>query len=175
MPAMNETAFTLDTLKTPIGVALIACDAEGALRILDWQEHDARMRRLVGRQYHGAVHLNPGRIPAAMRTALSAYFAGDLTSIDALPCAFGGSDFQRRVWAALRAIPAGTTLTYGALAANLKLSPASARAVGLANGANPISVVLPCHRLIGKDGSLTGYGGGLERKEWLLRHEGARP
>ncbi|MBP6819213.1 methylated-DNA--[protein]-cysteine S-methyltransferase [Ferrovibrio sp. MS7] len=169
---MSDPAFTLDTIKTPIGTALIASDDQGHLRILDWEEHEARMRRLAVRQYKAGLHLTPGHAPAALRKQLMAYFCGDLRSIDALPCAFEGTAFQQRIWQALRAIPAGKTLTYGALAKRLKLSPASARAVGLANGANPISVVIPCHRLIGADGSLSGYGGGLHRKEWLLRHEG---
>jgi methylated-DNA-[protein]-cysteine S-methyltransferase len=101
-----------------------------------------------------------------------AYFAGDLSAIERLAVVTGGTDFQREVWAALRRIPAGRTLSYGALATQLG-RPKAVRAVGLANGANPIGIVVPCHRVIGADGSLTGYGGGLERKRWLLAHEGA--
>lgn len=171
--AMNGAVFTLDTLQTPIGMALIATDDQGHLRILDWQEHEARMRRLVGRQYKGGLDLVPGRAPAAIRKSLAAYFSGELNSVDTIPCAFGGTDFQRQVWLALREIPTGTTLSYGAMATRLGLPPSTARAVGLANGANPISVVVPCHRLIGANSALTGYGGGLHRKQWLLRHEGA--
>ncbi len=85
--------------------------------------------------------------------------------------AAGGTDFQRRVWAALREIPSGTTRTYGDIAAELG-EPGAARAVGLANGANPVAIVVPCHRVIGSAGALTGFGGGLERKRWLLEHEG---
>jgi methylated-DNA-[protein]-cysteine S-methyltransferase len=96
---------------------------------------------------------------------------GKLDAIDTIPVDTGGTDFQRTVWQALRGIPAGTTLSYGALAAKIGC-PRSVRAVGHANGANPISVVIPCHRLIGADGTLTGYGGGLGRKRWLLAHEG---
>ncbi len=84
----------------------------------------------------------------------------------------GGTEFQRRVWAELRAIPPGSTRTYGELAARLG-GPNASRAVGLANSQNPLSIVVPCHRLVGSDGSLTGYAGGLARKQWLLRHEGA--
>ena len=84
-----------------------------------------------------------------------------------------GTPFQRAVWAALRRIPAGETLSYGQLAAQIG-KPKAVRAVGLANGSNPVGVVVPCHRVIGADGSLTGYGGGLPRKLWLLEHEGAR-
>ena len=104
------------------------------------------------------------------RALSAAYFKGDLTAIDGLKVANGGTDFQRAVWKALRAIPAGGTITYGALAARLG-RPKAARAVGLANGANPIAIVVPCHRVVGADGSLTGYGGGMARKQWLLAHE----
>eukprot|EP01035_Chromulina_nebulosa_P066292 gene66292-90729_t len=106
-----------------------------------------------------------------MRTALSRYFAGDLAQLDGITCHIPGTPFQNKVWTALRTIPAGTTLSYGTLAAQLGV-PTAMRAVGHANGANPLSVVVPCHRLIGANGSLTGYGGGLERKRWLLMHEG---
>jgi methylated-DNA-[protein]-cysteine S-methyltransferase len=100
---------------------------------------------------------------------LRAYFAGSLTRFD-VPLETGGTPFQRRVWQALLAIPYGTTTTYGRLAAELG-DPRAMRAVGLANGRNPISIIVPCHRVIGADGSLTGYGGGLPRKQWLLAHE----
>ena len=100
---------------------------------------------------------------------LRAYFAGALTRFD-VPLETGGTPFQRRVWQALLAIPYGTTTTYGKLAAELG-DPRAMRAVGLANGRNPISIIVPCHRVIGADGSLTGYGGGLPRKQWLLAHE----
>ena len=106
----------------------------------------------------------------AVSAALEAFFAGRLQAIDAVAVHTGGTAFQRRVWAALRAIPAGTTTTYGRLAAALG-QPTASRAVGLANGANPVVIVVPCHRVIGADGTLTGYGGGIERKRWLLDHE----
>jgi O-6-methylguanine DNA methyltransferase len=104
--------------------------------------------------------------------ALAAYFAGTVTALDGLPVARIGSEFQRRVWAALRQIPAGETRSYGQLAAAIG-QPTASRAIGLANGANPIGIVVPCHRVIGSGGALTGYAGGVERKAWLLRHEGA--
>ena len=104
--------------------------------------------------------------------ALGRDFTGELHALDALPVATGGSAFQRRVWRALRDIPPGTTISYAELALRVE-RPSAFRAVGLANGANPIGIVVPCHRVIGSDGSLTGYGGGLERKRWLLAHEGA--
>jgi O-6-methylguanine DNA methyltransferase len=116
--------------------------------------------------------LTPGEPPAELTGALAAYFAGTVTALDGLPVARIGSEFQRRVWAALRQIPAGETRSYGQLAAAIG-QPTASRAIGLANGANPIGIVVPCHRVIGSGGALTGYAGGVERKAWLLRHEGA--
>jgi methylated-DNA-[protein]-cysteine S-methyltransferase len=101
---------------------------------------------------------------------LQRYFDGDITVIDTIRVTFSGTLFQTKVWSALRTIPGGTTLSYGALAARIG-APKAARAVGLANGSNPIALVVPCHRVIGSDGTLTGYGGGLPRKRWLLDHE----
>ena len=103
---------------------------------------------------------------------LAEYFAGSRTEFD-LPLAPSGSPFQLAVWAELARIPYGVTVSYGAVATAIGKSLLASRAVGLANGRNPISIIVPCHRVIGADGSLTGYGGGLDRKEWLLRHEGA--
>jgi methylated-DNA-[protein]-cysteine S-methyltransferase len=118
------------------------------------------------------VVLRGARAPQDLRTALSGYFKGDLDRLTAIRWRVAGTPFQQKVWNALPKIPAGTTMSYGALAAKLK-SPNAMRAVGHANGSNPISVVIPCHRLIGANGSLIKYGGGLERKRWLLKHEGA--
>src|SRR5205085_7604314 len=106
-----------------------------------------------------------GPTPRAIRAAIEAYSDGDLAAIDKLPVKTGGTPFQREVWRLLRLIPAGKTTTYGKLAARLG-APNAARAVGMANGANPIGVIVPCHRVIGADSSLTGYGGGIARKEW---------
>jgi methylated-DNA-[protein]-cysteine S-methyltransferase len=166
MPAI----FHLDRLKTPIGIALLVTDDDGALRALDWAEYDLRMRELLRLQC-GAVELKTARAPAAVKTALSAYFKGDLDRLAEIAWRVGGTAFQRKVWNALPKIRVGSTMSYGALAAKLG-APRAMRAVGHANGSNPISVVVPCHRLIGADGSLVKYGGGLERKRWLLRHEG---
>src|SRR6266436_1402081 len=168
MPA-NET-FRLDRLETPIGVALLVTDADGVLRALDWEDYAPRMRELL-RLHYGSVTLNEARAPREMRAALTAYFKGDLASLATIAWRVAGTPFQQKVWSALAKIPAGRTLSYGALAAKLG-RPTAMRAVGHANGSNPISVVVPCHRLIGADGSLVKYGGGLERKRWLLRHEG---
>ncbi|WP_416666490.1 methylated-DNA--[protein]-cysteine S-methyltransferase [Egbenema bharatensis] len=106
--------------------------------------------------------------PAA-KQQLSAYFAGTLTEFD-LPLQLQGTPFQQRVWAALQTIPYGSTLSYGELAQKIG-QPKASRAVGLANGRNPVSIIVPCHRVIGANGKLTGYGGGVERKQWLLNHE----
>ena len=114
--------------------------------------------------------LAEGRAPAHIRGALTSYFEGEITAIDRVPVETNGTPFQRQVWAALREIPAGTTTSYGALAARIG-NPNASRAVGLANGSNPIGIVVPCHRVIGASGKLTGYGGGLDRKRWLLEHE----
>jgi methylated-DNA-[protein]-cysteine S-methyltransferase len=110
---------------------------------------------------------DPAGEPFASAAAqLTAYFAGELSEFD-LPLAPDGTQFQRQVWSALRQIPYGTTMSYGELADKLG-KPGASRAVGLANGRNPIAIVVPCHRVIGSDGSLTGYGGGLDRKQFLL-------
>jgi len=163
-------SFGLDRLDTPIGTALLVTDADDVLCALDWQDYEARMRQLL-RLQHGASDLNEKLAPQGIRSALSAYFDGDLVALGAVRTRLGGTPFQRKVWTALLGIPPGTTMSYGALAARLGV-PRAARAVGHANGANPLSVVIPCHRLIGSDGSLVKYGGGLHRKRWLLAHEG---
>jgi len=162
--------FGLDRLPTPIGIALLVTDTQGALRALDWHDYEHRMRELL-RLHYGTVDLNDQPAPTQMRTALSRYFEGDLGQLSGIAWRIAGTPFQQKVWTALAQIPAGTTMSYGAMAAKIDM-PKAIRAVGHANGSNPISVVLPCHRLIGADGSLVKYGGGLERKRWLLRHEG---
>ncbi len=168
----NKLVFDLDRLEVPIGTMLVVTDAEGRLRALDWEEYESRMRRLLRVQYGpDRVEVRDGRMPATVRDALTAYFGGALSAIDALPVATAGTPFQREVWKALRTIPAGETRSYSALARDIA-RPLAVRAVGLANGSNPIGVVVPCHRVIGKNATLTGYGGGLERKRWLLTHEG---
>ena len=166
--------FWIDRTETPIGELVLVVDHEGALRAVDWTDHEQRMQQLLRLQYGSSVsiELEEKRDPHGVTAALHSYFTGKLAAIDTLPVATGGTAFQRSVWAALREIPCGTTISYGQLAARLG-NPAAVRAVGLANGANPIGVVVPCHRVIGANGSLTGYGGGIERKRWLLQHEGA--
>jgi methylated-DNA-[protein]-cysteine S-methyltransferase len=167
----NILPFFVDRLPTPIGDLLIVADDEGNLRATFWTDHEQDLQRMLRRHYPGTpVELLPERNPHGLTDAIARYFAGELHAIDALPVMTAGTPFQREVWSALREIPCGTTTSYGQLAARLG-RPAAVRAVGLANGANPIGVVVPCHRVIGANGSLTGYGGGIERKRWLLDHE----
>jgi methylated-DNA-[protein]-cysteine S-methyltransferase len=163
--------FTVDALPSPVGAILVVTDSQHRLRGLGWEDREDRLRRDLTRIYRRPPELVRGAAPAAIRRALQRYFAGKLQAIDEIPVQTGGTPFQSNVWRALRRIPAGTTLSYGRLASRLRC-PLAVRAVGFANGSNPISIVVPCHRLIGGDGSLTGYGGGLERKRWLLAHEG---
>jgi len=162
--------LSVDRLPTPIGELVILEDDSGHLRSVDWTDHEPRLDRLLRQRYGTAFRLEPRRIPGALATSLSAYFKGNLSAIESLPVMTDGTAFQREVWSALRAIPCGTTISYGELARRIG-RPAAVRAVGLANGSNPIGIVVPCHRVIGANGSLTGYGGGLHRKRWLLEHE----
>lgn len=162
---MTSTTRTRVTIASPVGPLTMVAE-DGRLTGLFMQVH-----RHAPPEEERGLPGDPAAAPfAAAARQLDAYFAGELTSFD-LPLALAGTPFQRRVWAALREIPYGQTVTYGQLAARLG-SPAASRAVGLANGKNPVSIVVPCHRVIGSDGSLTGYGGGLERKRFLLDLEG---
>jgi methylated-DNA-[protein]-cysteine S-methyltransferase len=170
MNAKLPETFGLDRLETPIGTALLVTDSDGVLRALDWEGYEPRMKQLLRLQY-GAVVLQDARTPKDMRAALTGYFKGDLDRLKTIRWRVAGTPFQHKVWTSLPKIPAGKTMSYGALAAKLG-APKAMRAVGHANGSNPISIVVPCHRLIGADGSLIKYGGGLERKRWLLAHEG---
>jgi methylated-DNA-[protein]-cysteine S-methyltransferase len=172
MTARPPERFRLDRVSTPIGTALVVTDEEGFLRFFDWSDHEDRMRALVRRYYGDRMRLEDGRAPARVREALSAYFAGEIDALNGLPWKSEGTDFQLSVWRALCDIPVGETISYAELARRIG-RPKAVRAVGLANGANPVGLVAPCHRVIGTNGTLTGYGGGLHRKRWLLRHEGA--
>ena len=172
-PRTKQTLYA-DRLESAIGTLLLIHDREGHLRALDFHDFESRMRRLL--RLHYGVEGNDFAIedraaPAPIRRGISDYFLGDLCAINSIPVTTGGASFQRKIWAALRTIQAGTTLSYGALARQLG-RPNTVRAVGLANAANPVAIVIPCHRVIGTDGSLTGYGGGISRKRWLLVHEG---
>lgn len=154
---------------SPIGPLQLISNVEGMLLTLDFSDYEPRMLRLL-QLHHGPSELVDGAAPAPIVQGIEAYFAGDIAAVEAIPVATGGTAFQRAVWAALRGIPAGSTVGYGQLAALLG-RPGASRAVGLANGANPVAIVVPCHRVIGANGTLTGYGGGLHRKRWLLDHE----
>jgi methylated-DNA-[protein]-cysteine S-methyltransferase len=171
MTSKPPERLRLDRLATPIGESLIVTDDAGYLRALDWADRESGMIRLL-RLHYGSVVPEPGAAPENVKHLLRRYFDGELGCLGSVEWRTAGTPFQRTVWAALTTIASGEILSYGALAAKLG-RPKSVRAVGLANGANPISVVVPCHRVIGADGSLTGYGGGIERKRWLLTHEGA--
>jgi methylated-DNA-[protein]-cysteine S-methyltransferase len=169
----NQVVFSLDRIPTPLGEMLVVTDAEERLRAADFWDYEPRMLRLLRLHYgEGGFALRPGSAPPELRARLDDYFAGDLRAIDDIGVTTSGTEFQRAVWAALRTIRAGETLSYGELAIRLQ-RPRAVRAVGLANGSNPVSVIVPCHRVIGSDKSLTGYGGGIQRKRWLLTHEGA--
>ena len=159
--------FNLSRAPTPLGEAMIVSDDAGALRLFYWDDPSHRWEAALRRRY-GEVSLTERK--SAFGRELARYFDGDIAVLDTMTVAFNGSPFQNRVWSALRRIPGGTTISYGALARKIS-APNAVRAVGLANGQNPIGLIVPCHRVIGSDGSLTGYGGGLERKRWLLEHE----
>ncbi len=169
MTEQPDMHLTLDRIPSPVGEVLVVTDADGAVRALDFHDYEARLRLLLRRHY-GEVVLTDGRAPEPVRRAVETWFGGDLNAFDAITVRTGGTDFQRAVWKALRDIPTGETRTYGQLAAAIG-APKAVRAVGLANGANPVGVIVPCHRVIGANGTLTGYAGGLERKRWLLAHE----
>jgi methylated-DNA-[protein]-cysteine S-methyltransferase len=173
---MAARTFFVEHIDTPTGPMRVVSDDAQRLRAVDWTDHETRMLKLLRRHYGpDAVSLRAAARRSHAADALAAYFAGDLDAIESLAAETNGTAFQRTVWTALRAIPAGRTTSYGALAAAIG-RPHAVRAVGAANGANPIAIVIPCHRVIGANAALTGYGGGLQRKRWLLAHErGARP
>jgi methylated-DNA-[protein]-cysteine S-methyltransferase len=156
---------------TPIDALTLAAKA-GRLCLVHFGEREAPVRATLQRWYPGeTIERRPD--PGGVATALAKYFSGQLDILDAIDVELNGTPFQLRVWRALRGVRAGHTASYSEIAAAIG-APAAVRAVGAANGANPVAVVVPCHRIIGSDGTLTGYGGGLRRKEWLLRHEGCR-
>ncbi len=160
-------------LATPLG-DMLALDAGDGLCALEFTGPKVRLPRLEARlrRYFPPHAIVDRDTPAIQRTRawLDAYFAGASADISDLRLDMRGAAFEQRVWSALRAIPPGKTTSYGAIAKALGSAGAS-RAVGMANGANPIAIIVPCHRVIGASGSLTGYGGGLERKTWLIDHE----
>jgi methylated-DNA-[protein]-cysteine S-methyltransferase len=157
------------TYATPIGRLNLAVHA-GKLLVCCFEEHWEAERRILER-WHGLLDIQEGEPPRPIQRCLDAYFAGKLDALDNIPVDPVGTAFQRKVWAALRRVPAGKTASYLELAKTVGCD-GGARAVGAANGANPVCLVIPCHRIIRADGSLCGYGAGVHRKEWLLRHEG---
>jgi len=162
--------LALSRLDSPVGRIYFAAD-DSALRALEFYDSEAQLRTKLERTLPGARFASgPG--PSFVVDALGAYFAGDVGALEGVSAEGAGTPFQRKVWAALRTIPPGQTISYRTLADRVGC-PGSFRAVGAANGQNPVSLVVPCHRVIAADGTLCGYGGGLWRKEWLLRHEGA--
>ena len=162
----------IEELDTPIGTLLVV-EGDDAVHAVDFADSRGRMLRALHRQLGPELTLLPSERSLPTGRALRRYFEGQLNALDALPVRSSGSPLQRAVWQALRAIPVGTTTSYGALAARLG-RPRASRAVGMANARNPVALIVPCHRVIGADGSLTGYAGGLSRKRWLLEHERAR-
>jgi methylated-DNA-[protein]-cysteine S-methyltransferase len=154
------------TIPSPIGDLTLA--ARGLrVCVLHFGADHGEVRRALTRWYPGAaVEAHPD--PGGAASALDRYFAGDLGALDGVDVELHGTPFQRRVWEALRQVRAGRTASYGDIARTI----GAASAVRAANGANPVALVVPCHRIIGASGTLTGYGGGLDRKRWLLRHEG---
>ena len=167
---MSERFYS-ERFHTPTGWMLIVTDSEQRLRAAEWEDKVHRLERSLRLHYgENGFQLQAVRTKSAARLALEAYFAGELAAIEAIRTQTRGTDFQRLVWSALRDIAAGATVSYGQLATTIG-RPAAVRAVGAANGANPIPIIVPCHRVIGADASLTGFGGGIERKRWLLAHE----
>jgi methylated-DNA-[protein]-cysteine S-methyltransferase len=162
--------FFREIIESPIGsISLVTRD--GKLCALDFEDYENRMHKLLAR-YRGEYELIRGSDGTGIAGRVRSYFDGELTAIDDIETDTGGTEFQQQCWQALRDIPAGSTASYGEQAMIIG-RPKAVRAVGLANGSNPVALVIPCHRVIGANGTLTGYGGGLWRKEWLLKHEGA--
>jgi methylated-DNA-[protein]-cysteine S-methyltransferase len=159
-----------DRIATPLGdMVLLARDH--VLLLLEFADTGDRVAQEIAKRFpHETIQATDD--PFGFSSRVRRYIAGELSAIEGIATDGGGTDFQKRVWAELKRIPCGTTISYGELARRLGDKNAM-RAVGLANGRNPVSIVVPCHRVIGADGSMTGYGGGMERKVWLLRHEGA--
>jgi len=159
----------LDHIATPIGTLLLVADG-AHMCSLDFADEEPSLLKLLQKRY-GQVRLQPTTNPSGFSDLIRRYFAGDYRSIEAIPVSTGGTPFQQQIWHELRTIPPGTTATYGEIAAKVG-RPRAYRAIGATNACNPIVIVIPCHRVIGADASLTGYGPGLARKQWLLQHEG---
>ncbi|UBF29237.1 methylated-DNA--[protein]-cysteine S-methyltransferase [Kovacikia minuta CCNUW1] len=163
------TELLIDRVDSAIGQIFVVSDGK-KLCALDFADYKARMLSLLEKRYR-SFRLTEAANPQGFSDRLRAYLAGDLTSLDEIPVSTGGTPFQQQVWFTLRSIPVGTVATYGNLAEKIG-KPKAYRAVGMTNALNPVAIVLPCHRVIGANANLTGYAGGLERKKWLLHHEG---
>jgi methylated-DNA-[protein]-cysteine S-methyltransferase len=159
----------IDRIASSIGTILLVSDGKH-LCALDYAGYEHRMMKLLQARYEQVV-LQEAADPCGFSNVLRRYLAGDLACIGHISINTGGTSFQQQVWSALRKIPPGSVMTYGEMAVQLGKPPAY-RAVGMTNALNPIAIVVPCHRLVGSNGALTGYAGGLDRKKWLLEHEG---
>jgi methylated-DNA-[protein]-cysteine S-methyltransferase len=157
-----------DRIESPLGTIILVADSE-SLCALDFADRELRMIKLLHKRYD-SFELVESKLPE-FSSKIRAYLDGNYGSLDDIPLNAGGTDFQQLVWQTLRTIPVGTTASYGQVATKLG-KPTAARAVGMANSLNPIGIIIPCHRVIGANAQLTGYAGGLERKQWLLQHEG---
>jgi methylated-DNA-[protein]-cysteine S-methyltransferase len=161
-------SWLLERVESPMGDILLMHDGE-RLAAVEFGDHEDRLRTLAARYLDDTTFVRTSNV-SHFGTALRAYFEGDIRAIDKLETLALGTEFQSKCWAALRKIPPGETRSYSQQATMIG-NPKAVRAVGLANGANPIGIVVPCHRVVGANGTLTGYGGGLPRKRWLLDHE----
>ncbi len=168
---MTTHEFQLEEFESPIGKILLVSGG-GSVKALEFAGLESRLERLMTVHW-GVARLYRSEHPTDFRWRVADYFAGDLHAVESLPVATAGTPFQESVWRALRQIPVGHTWTYGQLANHIG-KPSAVRAVGHANSLNPVGIIVPCHRVIGANSTLTGYAGGLERKEWLLQHEGVR-
>jgi methylated-DNA-[protein]-cysteine S-methyltransferase len=168
------TTLLLDRIAGPSDAPFeevwIAVDGD-KLVALDFNGFEARMRRLLAKRY-ARVTFSEKSDPCGFSGRLQRYFEGELDALNDIPVDTGGTTFQQAAWQALRSIPAGTMATYGEQAARVG-RPRAVRAIGAANGRNPVAIVVPCHRVVGANGALTGYAGGVATKRWLLRHEKA--
>lgn len=156
---------------SPIGTIRLVCRRDGILCSLDFKSNWKEVRQRLEERFEKITFRKDHSLSCKV-LRLKRYLSGDLHALDRVKVDTGGTPFQQKVWKALRRIPPGKTISYGELAERIGMS-GGARAVGAANRANPIPIVIPCHRVIGSNGTLTGYAGGLDRKLWLLRHEGA--
>lgn len=167
---MSDSKLYIDRFSTPLGELTLVAQGDGTLRAIAFTEN----QKYLDQHLAGCVDANATLVekknPSGLSRMLGAYFAGELDAIEGLSVDPHGTPFQKQVWQALLEIPCGETRSYGDIARRIG-NPAAVRAVGLANGKNPIGIVIPCHRVIGANGTLTGYGGGIERKRWLLAHE----